>query len=122
MATRNHLSDREKQRILMLFHKGKSKIDIARLYNINRCVVTKIIKRFDERGTVRTARRNGRPRKTTIRTGRKIVRMSKKDPFLTSTEIRNRLDLLEISSKTVSRRLIENGLFSRIASRILSNN
>ncbi|CAK9801639.1 Transposable element Tcb1 transposase [Anthophora quadrimaculata] len=115
MTRRQHLTETEKLKIVEMFKEGKKKIDIAKVFSVNRCIITKIIKRFDEYGTVKTAPRTGRPRKTTEKLDRRITRLSKSKPFYTASEIKNQLGLENISSRTVSRRLDENYLFSREA-------
>jgi len=71
-----------------MFKKGRKKIDIAKVFSVNRCIVTKIIKRFQEYGTVKTAPRTGRPRKTTQKQDRRIIRVSKSNPFYTPLKLK----------------------------------
>ena len=70
---RQHLTEAEKLKIVEMFKKGKKKIDIAKMFSVNRCIITKIIKRFDEYGTVKTVPRIGRRRKTTEKLDRRIT-------------------------------------------------
>jgi len=74
---------------LKYFKKGRKKIDIAKVFSVNRCVVKKIIKRFQEYGTVKMAPHTGRPRKTSQKQDRRITRVSKSNPFYTASEIKN---------------------------------
>lgn len=115
MARRQYLTETEKQKVVEMFKKGQRKIDIAKVFSVNRCIITRIIKRFQEYGTVKTASRTGRPRKTSQKIDRRIARLSKCYPFYTASEIKNQLDLDNISTRTVSHRLDENNLFSHRA-------
>ena len=60
--------------------------------------------------------KTGRPRKTTPRTDNTIFRDSQKDPWKSCRRIKTDLQEnynINISAKTISRRLNEKGLFSR---------
>lgn len=85
------------------------------MFSVNRCIITKIIKRFDEYRIVKTVPRIGRPRKTTEKLDRRIRRLSKSNSFYTASDIKNQLGLENINSRTVSRRLNKNNLFSHKA-------
>lgn len=90
-----------------MFKESQRKIGIAKIFNVNRCIITKIIKWFQEHRTVKTA-----PRKINQKLNRRIARISKCYPFYTASEIKNQLDLENISTRTVTHRLDENNLFS----------
>ena len=55
MAKRQHLTETMKERIVKMFKEGQRKVDIAKVFGVNRCVITKIIKRFQEHRTIKTA-------------------------------------------------------------------
>jgi len=57
MTRRQYLTETEKQKVVEMFKKGQRKIDIAKVFSVNRCIITRIIKRFQECGTVKTASR-----------------------------------------------------------------
>ncbi|KAI6214593.1 hypothetical protein M3Y94_00286800 [Aphelenchoides besseyi] len=61
--------------------------------------------------------RRGRPRKTSARTDRKLVRISKKNPKLSASEVAALANVTEIQVHTVRRRLSEVGLNGRIAAK-----
>lgn len=84
---------------------------LQKYLGLNRCIITKIIKRFQESLTVKIAPRIGGPRKTTQKLDRRIARLSKSNPFYTAAEIKKQLCLRNIDRRTVSRRLDENNLF-----------
>jgi len=44
MARRQYLTETEKQKVVEMFKKGQRKIDIAKVFNVNRCIITRIIK------------------------------------------------------------------------------
>uniref|UniRef100_A0A8C2FU31 Transposase Tc1-like domain-containing protein n=1 Tax=Cyprinus carpio TaxID=7962 RepID=A0A8C2FU31_CYPCA len=61
--------------------------------------------------------RRGRKRKTTIKMDRRITRMAKAQPMITSRMIKDSLEL-PVSTVTVRRRLCEANLFSRIPRKV----
>ncbi|XP_066152496.1 paired box protein Pax-2a-like [Euwallacea fornicatus] len=115
---KRHLSEGLKQRVVQLFKQGHKQRDIASPLNIPKGTISKISKRFHERGTIERFSRPGRPKKFPKRAQELIRRMSKKNPLLTSTDI-SRLLAEEhnrvVSSRTVRRFLVAGGLFGRIA-------
>lgn len=90
---------------------GKKKIDIAKGFSMNHCIITKIIKWFDKYGTVKMEPRTGKLLKPTEKLDRRITRVSKSNPFYIASKIRNQLGLGNISSRTLSCRLDKNNLF-----------
>lgn len=107
-----------KTKIVEAYKQGEKLIVIAKNFNMYRGTVSKIIKKFKERGTVQTAFKKGRPRKTSVQTDRLITRISLADPKKTARQIYNELIqdnglICSISTETVRRRLVENGLFGR---------
>ena len=60
------------------------------------------------------ARRSGRKRKTTAEQDGQIVEAAKRIKFTTPRRIKRKLGL-DVSSRTIDRRLIEVGLFGRVA-------
>uniref|UniRef100_A0A3Q3KH46 Transposase Tc1-like domain-containing protein n=1 Tax=Monopterus albus TaxID=43700 RepID=A0A3Q3KH46_MONAL len=61
--------------------------------------------------------RRGRKRKTTIKMDRRITRMAKAQPMISSRMIKDSLEL-PVSTVTVRRRLCEANLFSRIPRKV----
>ena len=57
---------------------------IAKDLLMNRNTVKSIIRRYKKTGSVENAEKSGRPRKTHPRIDRKIVRETKKDPFVSA--------------------------------------
>ena len=94
--------------IVRLRNEGRTYQFISQFVGCSQNMVTNALK------TKPTKETRGRRRKTSIRTDRDIVRMSKKDPFQSSMCIANALEG-QISARTVRRRLAENNLFGRTA-------
>uniref|UniRef100_A0A914WNK9 Paired domain-containing protein n=1 Tax=Plectus sambesii TaxID=2011161 RepID=A0A914WNK9_9BILA len=113
MVRTPHLSTAVKKRIVNLFSANVTKANIARVFKVARSTVSRILRLHTLRGTVGTAPRTGRPRKTTARTDKRIVWLSKKSPFLTANAIRNDLNVMDVSTSTVKKRLRDSGLYGR---------
>jgi transposase len=69
---------------------------------------------YQEHGTVDDERRSGRKRKTTAEIDEKIEQEAKETKFTTPRRIKRKLGL-DVSIDTIDRRLIEVGLFGRVA-------
>lgn len=105
-----------KLKIVELFNKGQTQASIARNLSINKSIVSRLIKKYKSTGTVEEANRGGRPRKTSHRTDRKIIRLIKKKPFISSKDVVGELNL-NISSSTVRKRSLENNFRSFMPSK-----
>ena len=114
--TRTRYGAAFKLKIIELFNNGKSQISIANQLNINKSIVSRLLKKYKATGKVEETNIGGRPRKTCERTDQKIVRLVKKNPFISSKYIANELDL-DISSSTVRKRLLEKNLRSFMPSK-----
>ncbi len=69
---------------------------------------------YEQHGNVDDLPRSGRKRKTTAGTDTKVEQEAKKTKFTTPRRIKRKLGL-DVSSRTIDRRLIEVGLFGRVA-------
>lgn len=69
---------------------------------------------YEQHRSVEDQPRSGRKRKTSPATDEKIEQEAKKTKFTTPRRIRRKLGL-DVSSRTIDRRLIEVGLFGRVA-------
>lgn len=106
-----HCTAAERITILILRKEGKSLREIARIVGRSKKLVENALK-------VQPVDENrGARRKTTCYTDRQIVRVSKNDPFKSSTEIKTELGL-KISSRTIRRRLQDNNLHGRAARKV----
>lgn len=72
------------------------------------------ISHYQEHGNVDDLRRSGRKRKTTPEQDASIEQEAKRIKFTTPRRIKRKLGL-DVSSRTIDRRLIEVGLFGRVA-------
>lgn len=99
--------------MVMKMNDGKRQIDVATELKISSTTVRRIWKRYMETGSTNDRARSGRPLKTSERERRNICITSKKFPFLTSTEVKNKVYMQNtISNRTVSRILWKAGLFA----------
>lgn len=82
---------------------------IARSLNVHRSTVYRVLSRYRERGTVARKKGSGRPRKTSPRADRLLVRFVKLHPFSPAPLLRWRWGE-PVSFPTIRRRLREYGL------------
>lgn len=104
--------------IVELNNAGFSYQRIATQLNCSKTMVFDAIAHFRKYDTTENIPRKKRPRKTSILTDRKIVRLSKMDPRKTAAVIQRQImdeNEPEISKRTVARRLVEAGLHGRLA-------
>lgn len=85
------LSEDSKNAIVRAVNSGMKQTDIANLFGISQPAISQTVSNFRARGTVKTQQRSGRPRKTSEKTDRWIVRQAKIDPKQTSTSINREL-------------------------------
>lgn len=119
MGKNKSSTPQERKIIWECFQKHKNVTKVAELLTFSRGRVKNALKHFKTKKSFENLPRK-KPRKTTCYDDRKIVHMSKVDPFLTSTEIRTRMDEyhnVKVSAQTIRRRLQENSLNGRIARR-----
>src|ERR1043165_4506655 len=88
-------------------HTTKSFREIARDLGVNHTTVSRIIKYYEETGSLSSKKRPGRPRKTTVLTDRRIRRYSITSPFISARTIKSNLKpiLHNLSVRTIQRRL-----------------
>ena len=118
MPLKNQLSDVQKGMIQAWSGEGISNREIARRLEISEGTVRYNLKKLQEKNPMENAARAGRPKVTTERADRHLVRTSRRNRFLTAPEIRVDLAIatgVEVSRSTVSRRLAAAGLHGRVA-------
>lgn len=98
-------------KIIEEFRSGTKQSAIARMLKIPTSTVFDIIKKFRSGKSVEADHFGGRPRKTSVKTDRRIKNFALKDPFATSKTICEELNL-PISTSTVRKRLKDIGLDS----------
>lgn len=100
MGRGKHCSAEERQIIKNLKTSGKTYREIAEIVNCSLKMVYSALK------WVPKSEKRGRPLETSLQDERIIVRTVKKDPFITSTQIKKQLKL-NVNTSTIRRRLIE---------------
>lgn len=116
MGRGKSLSDDVREKIVRGFLAGIKQSEMAKNYVMNRSVVSRVIKRYKDTASSKRLRNTGRPKKTSDRADRKICNLAKVDPFLSSRRIMEELKQnggIEISARTIRRRLVHAGLFAR---------
>lgn len=108
-----HYSIGLKQHIISAYKSGKSQKLISEVFGIKKDIVSKTIKRFNNRGVVTNLKRGGRKRKTTQKLERRLIRLSKNNPKMSARRIIAEVGEINVSSRTVQRRLVEASLKGR---------
>ena len=91
---------------------------IAEIVNKSKSVVHGILKVYNDYGSSETRKSTGRPRITTKREDRAMVKLVKKDRFKTAAAVSREMSIQlgkPLSRKTESRRLVEQQLLARAA-------
>lgn len=106
------ISNEDRAKIVALHeHTSKSGVQIANDLGFSTSAVNKIIKRYKETGEYYSDRHLcQRPRKTDERGDRVLLRLSKKDPKASSSDLQRQLAAeydIHLDSSTVRRRLLE---------------
>lgn len=122
------VTPRKRSKIVTLSEiEGKSLRNIASQCDVSVASVSRIVKAYREKGSFSPQRKGkcGRKRKTTQRDDKMLLRISVKNPKLTSSDIQKELSTfnVDISSSTVRRRLINAGRRARkpIRKQLLTN-
>lgn len=110
-TTRNQLTDFEKGQIVAWNASGYSMRAIGEHLGRDHSTISKFLKKVENSGSISRLSGSGRPRATTEREDRLILKMQKKDWSISSPNIKSELDL-QVSEKTIRNRLHEKGLRS----------
>lgn len=113
MPTGKKLSLDLKTKILQKFNAGQKQSVIAKELNLNKSVISKTLKKYSIRQTLESPLKTGRPRKTDRMDDRRIKNLSQKDPFKSASQIKSELPYLNVSVRTIRRRLQAIGLYGR---------
>lgn len=116
MAERQKVVKSLRESIVALHKQNCSIREIAATVKRSKSVVGRIVKVYKDSGRISSPFKKGRPRKTSSREDRVIQRMALKDRFETAAGISRKVkdsNSINVSRKTVSRRLQEVGLFAR---------
>lgn len=114
MAARKEIALQVRKLIVQDHEKGLSLRKIAEKYSISKTCVDKVCKKFAATQQIGNLPGRGRKRATTKREDTLIVRQTKFKPDISSVEIKDQLNL-NVSTKTIRRRLHENNLKSRVS-------
>lgn len=110
----------ERNIIKNLFEEGKSYSFIGQILKRSRSTIQSIIKKLKEVGMLKNKQRCGRPKKFSASEERKIVRIVKKKPDISASEIASELQEYnnkEVHPKTIRRVLHREGYRCRVARR-----
>lgn len=116
MVRSRNVSTHSQESIVRGQKDGLSYSQLARQFSLARSTIGAIIQRHRLRGGVEKRHSPGRPKKTSKRDDKLIVRISQADPRLNSVDIHREMSThssIQVSSKTVQRRLISAGLNGR---------
>ena len=108
------LSELQRWSIVALHNDGRTRQYIAQKMQCSEKGVQRVLKRFRQYSTPLSGSRSGRPRSTTTAEDISIAVTARVEPFTPPRGIRRKLDL-DVSPRTIDRRLREAGLFGRVA-------
>lgn len=111
MGRSRHCSEEQRTLIKKLIREGKTYKEVQKMIGCSAKMISNALKWRAK------PERRGRKRKTTIKMDRRITRMAKAQPMITSRMIKDSLEL-PVSTVTVRRRLCEANLFSRIPRKV----
>ena len=104
------MADRQ---VIFLEQKNGSKLsDLAKKFEISIERVRKIVKTIETTGRAQNEHRSGRPRVTTPRDNRRIIKLVHANPMTTTLEIKEQIQL-NVELKIVKTRLHKASLFGR---------
>ena len=109
---RNTYSNQLKLKIIDDWIAGLWRHELSNKYSIKRSVISRLISKFLRTGRLSPVHCGGRPRKTSRYEDVFSKREIQNDATTSSGQIRNNLSL-NISERTIRRRAVEAGLFSR---------
>lgn len=101
------LTPKKRSVIVALAKEDLSYSAIAQRVGCSKASVCKTLKLFNETGGMVSRPRSGRPRCTTPRDDFAMVRAIKKQPFMTSADVRAELPSVNVSLRTIRRRLCD---------------
>ena len=118
MVKTKNLSIEERAKIVVLVQEGYSMNRVAKMVGVSRCCVQEIMKKHKETCTVADRHRPGRPKASTARQDRELVRLCLRDRKATAPDLKCRWTEAcgtTVSVQTVRRRLLNKGLRGCVA-------
>jgi transposase len=118
MVKYSELDTLEKQSIIILMQEGYSSHTIAKRIGRSHSTVSRSIKKFKETGKIENLKRTGRPLISTSRNDLCLKRISIKNRFFSSKDLKKEWEMLSgviAAPSTVRQRLIDMGLSTRRA-------
>jgi transposase len=106
-----HLTDIQRASIVTAHNFGESISDLARTMKVAYTTIQRAIDKYKATQEVGRKLGSGRPRKTTKKQDRKIIRAISKNRKITSPEILVETDIQNVSDKTIRRRIKEDERF-----------
>ncbi|RCN42745.1 hypothetical protein ANCCAN_11293 [Ancylostoma caninum] len=103
-----NLSEMEQKAILEGQHQGRTHREVAEQFKVSRPKISKFLKRWTLQGGFLHKKSPGRPRITDSLMDRNIIRMSRNNPRLTSSDIAREISTPDVSipsRRTIRRRL-----------------
>jgi transposase len=110
--TRSYLTEKDKLQIIELKAKKMSLIKISNKIKKNYGTVTAFYRRYKKRKTITNATSTGRPPKVTKRMRRNVVRAAKKCRTASVSQIRQDLNITEVTRRTINNIMLDVGLVS----------
>lgn len=110
------MADATKWQIIGMSNAGMNQKDIANSMNVSQSVVSRLLKKQRETGNVGDRPRSGRPKLTTPREDRLLLRISRRNRFASSESVRSMFrdsTGVRLSRSAVNKRLIRAGLYAR---------
>ncbi len=119
MVPNRRLDMETRMRAVLLVEQGQSYRAVARQLGLNHKTVFSIVHKHQATGSVADKTRSGRPKATTVREDRVLVRASLADRRLTSTDLRATMERqgVNLAARTVRKRLQAVGLRGCVAAK-----
>lgn len=116
MGSKKCIASPVKKLIVKSVEKGNTFRTTAELYGVGKTVVGQIWKKYKLTGSTKNRKQTGRPRKTTERQDRKLIKLCKEEPRLSAVDLNVQMRQIygiDCSVSTTKRRLRHANLFGR---------
>lgn len=113
-TTHDRVPTVQRAAVVVLHKQGRTRAEIGHQAGVSQPTVRRILARYEETKDVGDARRSGRPRETDEATDINMAVVARVEPHQsTPKQVKRKLDL-DVSPRTVRRRLDEAGTFGRV--------